>query len=59
MGRDKKATAGFILILDGPVGPEIVSGVPTPVVLSALQATAAHGDPDANSDRVVASERVQ
>jgi 5-deoxy-5-amino-3-dehydroquinate synthase len=39
MGRDKKATDGLVFILDGPIGPEIVTGVSTADVLTALDAT--------------------
>ncbi|MFE0530366.1 3-dehydroquinate synthase family protein [Micromonospora sp. SD19] len=38
MRRDKKASAGLTFVLDGPAGPELVTGVPEKVVLDALHA---------------------
>jgi 5-deoxy-5-amino-3-dehydroquinate synthase len=37
MGRDKKVTGGGLtFVLDGPVGLEVVQGVPTEAVLATL-----------------------
>jgi 5-deoxy-5-amino-3-dehydroquinate synthase len=38
MGRDKKAVDGLTFVLDGADGVEVVSGVPTDAVLTALDA---------------------
>jgi hypothetical protein len=37
-GRDKKATAGLTLVLDGPDGVEPVTGVDPDVLIGALSA---------------------
>jgi 5-deoxy-5-amino-3-dehydroquinate synthase len=38
MARDKKAISGLTFVLDGPAGPEVVSGVPEVRALAALEA---------------------
>ncbi len=40
MARDKKALAGLTFVLDGPVGPEVVSDVPVEAVTEALRLVA-------------------
>jgi hypothetical protein len=41
MGRDKKALGdGLTFVLDGPVGVEVVTGVPSDVARDALDAFA-------------------
>ena len=36
MGRDKKALTALTFVLDGPVGVEVVPGVPAAAVFTAL-----------------------
>ncbi len=43
MGRDKKAVAGPVFVLDGPDGVEPVRDVPRELVVQALAASAAGG----------------
>ncbi len=44
MHRDKKATAGLTLVLDGPEGPEVVKAVPEAVLRDVLEEMASGGE---------------
>ena len=44
MGRDKKALSGITFVLDGPSGVESVTGVPTELILDAIDSIRSQGD---------------
>lgn len=51
VGRDKKAVEGLTMVLDGPRGVELVTGIDEPVLRDALHAVVGDGPPPQGGSR--------